>query len=215
MVPRRQVRESAGVHIRHAMQLLTRLEALAPTDEAREDFRVANQRLWLAFQESNPVRPPRRRGRWAAVLALLGVAAAGAFVFVMRGGAGQPDPSDGPTSAAVSTPLAAQAAPAPAAAATGPAPAAQPTLFDQLGESLWAALQNYQDRFDLFQRQQMDCAGLESAFVAVNERWVAYSVERKRLTTPLDPARASADHSFYAAVDTAENHQERSGCPRP
>jgi hypothetical protein len=215
MALRRRVHESAGVHIRHAMQVLTRLEALAPTEETREDFRVANQRLWLAFQELAPAKSTSHRGRWLALMSLAGVAAAGVvFVSLSRGAAGARDPAGAGTP--IAAPAAAEASPAPAAlVAARDSVAARSSAFDQRAEALATALQTYGDRFGLFERQQLNCAALESAFVAVNERWITYGLDRKRLAAPLNAARAAADRSFYAAVDSTEGRQDRSGCPRP
>lgn len=227
MVPRRRVRESPGVHIRHAMQLLSRLEAVAPTDATREEFRVLNQRLWLAFQELTAAKHPPRRARWVAVAGVVGLLGAGVLVASLTRGAGvvrQPAGTD--TTAASSTPPGPPTPPTPSPppetspANTVPVPAPKvqatgPGALDQRGDSLAAALQTYRDRFDLFQRKQMNCAGLESAFIAVNERWIGYGLQRKQLPGTLNPARAAADRSFYAAVDSTESLHDRSGCPRP
>src|SRR5713101_3654196 len=83
--PWRQVRNGAGAHIRQVMQVLARWESLAPTEESQQEIRRASQGLRRAFQELAPVRKPSRRGRWAAAIALLGVAAAGLVVFVPKG----------------------------------------------------------------------------------------------------------------------------------
>ena len=217
MPVRRAVRESARVHIRRAMQLLARLEPVAPTDETREEFRVANQRLWLALQELPPTQRVGRRGVWAALVALLGVALAGVAVFITRGPAAPREPSVSTTFVALprSTTVLDTAANTPAPNTDELAPSAQSGALAQASESLAIALQNYDDRLDVFKRQQMSCAVLESAFVAVSQRWIAYSSERKRLAAPLRPARAAADRAFYAAVDSAERRHGQSGCPRP
>lgn len=193
------------------MQFLARLEALAPTDAAREDFRVANQRLWLAFQRLTSARPPRRRGRWAAVGALVLVAGAGVYVYLTPGGTGLLEHPGG------STPPVTQAPPvlAPAAPLSLADPPGPPPLIDELADSVGAALQNYEDRFELFRRKQLDCTDLAQAFVAANDRWVAYSVERRKLAIWLGAARAAADRGLYVAMDSVEDHQEKSGCPRP
>jgi hypothetical protein len=217
MAVRRAVRESACVHIRRAMQLLARLEPVAPTDETREEFRVANQRLWLALQELPPTHRVGGRGAWVALFALLGVAVAGVAVFITRGPAAPREPGVSTTAAALpqSTSMLDTVANTPAPKADELAPSAQSVAFAQATESLAIALQNYNDRLDVFARQQLSCAVLESAFVAVNQRWVSYSSERKRLGAPLPRARAAADRAFYAAVDSAERRHGQSGCPRP
>lgn len=234
---RRVVQESPRVHIRGAMNLLAKLEALAPTEETREEFRVANQRLWLAFQDLSSTRGVSRRGTWAAVIGLLVLAGAGVVAFFPRAAGGgppersssavgsfatRPPPADAgsrPPSTAGSPPSATQPQPSlttgPDTTATGSQPSAPPLSLEQLGESLGTALQQYQDRFELFQRQQMGCDLLDSAFVAVSQRWLAYSVQRKGIAAPLGPTVVAADHSFYAAVDSVETRHERSGCPRP
>ena len=229
MAVRGLAQETPRVQIRGAMRLLAKLEALAPTEETREEFRVANQRLWIAFQDLGPKRSVARRGVWAAVIGLLVLAGAGVVVFFPRaaGGGGPPERSTGavgtfatrPPPTTGSPPSATEPQPSimpgPDTSATGPQSSAQPLSLEQLGESLATALQQYQDRLELFQRQQMGCDLLDSAFVAVSQRWLAYSVQRKGIAAPLGPTVAAADHSFYAAVDSVETRHERSGCPRP
>ena len=63
--------------------------------------------------------------------------------------------------------------------------------------------------------RRADCRELAGALVAVEQRWIAYSVQRKQLTGSLDAAHAAADRGFYAATDSVESGYERSGCPRP
>jgi hypothetical protein len=84
-----------------------------------------------------------------------------------------------------------------------------------VSDSLAADLREYQSRAARFAGRRTDCPGLGGAFATVEQRWITYSVQRRKLASQLDPARAAADSGFYSAMDSVESSFERSGCPRP
>jgi ribosome-associated translation inhibitor RaiA len=87
--------------------------------------------------------------------------------------------------------------------------------FDRLSDSLARAVRNFQDRAALFASSRMDCNGLATGLVAVENLWSSYSVERRARMASFDQARATQDQTVYTAVDSVESRFERSGCPRP
>ena len=111
-------------------------------------------------------------------------------------------------------------APPPAAArpaaAPPPAPVASPLArFDRLSDSLGRAVRSFQDRAALFDGGRMDCNGLASGLVAVENAWNTYSVERKARLASLDQPRVLRDQDMYAVVDGVSRRFDTSGCPRP
>lgn len=213
--PWRNGRNGAGAHIRQVMQVLSRWESLAPTEESQQEIRRASQGLRLAFQELAPVRkppPPSRRGRWAAAIGLLGIAVAALVVFVPRGIVGRAAAS---ISGSRDTGQQAVTGVASAGDSSRPPSPAPPSALDQAGESLATALQSYQDRQELFERKLVDCAGLASAFVAVNQRWFDYTLVRNSLGLPPASAAAANDPFYAADVDSVASRYERSGCLHP
>jgi hypothetical protein len=110
-------------------------------------------------------------------------------------------------------------APAPAAAAA-PQPAALPAVspfarYDRLSDSLSRAVRSFQDRASLFDGGRIDCNGLASGLVGVENLWISYNNERKARMAEFDERRATQDQALYASVDAVESRFERSGCPRP
>jgi len=115
------------------------------------------------------------------------------------------------------------AVPPPAAAPVPvPVPVPQPVAppspfarFDRLTDSLSRAVRNFQDRAALFASGRMDCNGLATGLVAVENLWATYNIERRARMASFDQRRATQDQAMYASVDSVESGFERSGCPRP
>lgn len=89
------------------------------------------------------------------------------------------------------------------------------TRLDQLGDTVARVVRNYNERALLFSRKQIDCAGLARGLVAVEQRWIAYNLEKRSAATALDSARVARDQSLYARVDSVERHFDGSRCTRP
>jgi len=130
-------------------------------------------------------------------------------------------PVTAPAPTAATAPLAAVPPPA-AAPVPAPVPVPQPVApaspfarFDRLSDSLSRAVRNFQDRAALFASGRMDCGGLASGLVSVENLWSTYNVERRARMASFDARRATQDQAMYAAVDAVESGFERSGCPRP
>jgi len=99
-----------------------------------------------------------------------------------------------------------------------PQPVAPPSpfaRFDRLSDSLRRAVRNFQDRAALFADSRMDCGGLATGLVAVENLWPTYNLERRGRMASFDQRRASQDQAVYSAVDSVESRFEQSGCPRP
>lgn len=104
--------------------------------------------------------------------------------------------------------------------ATKPAPAAAPVepplvRFDRIADTLALAVQHYSERAVLFDKQQIDCTGLERGVVQIENLWQPYLTLKNSLTQPLDPPRMTRDLTISSGVDSAESHFDRSKCPRP
>jgi hypothetical protein len=119
--------------------------------------------------------------------------------------------------------VSAQPAPPPAPVPVAvPQPVPQPVApvspfarFDRLSDSLARGIRNFQDRAALFASGRMDCNGLASGLVAIENLWISYNTERRARMASFDQQRATQDQSMYVAVDSVESRFERSGCPRP
>ena len=105
--------------------------------------------------------------------------------------------------------------PVPQPAPVGGAPPSPFARFDRLSDSLGRAIRNFQDRATLFASGRMDCNGLASGLVAIENLWISYNNERRARMAAFDQQRATQDQSMYTAVDSVESRFERSGCPRP
>jgi hypothetical protein len=171
------------------------------------------------WDETPPARPrPARRALRLPVL--IGIAAAAAFVLLGRGILGLRATPEAvvPATATALPPESAPPAPAPV---LGAAPEARPPVAPALGafaavsDSLAVDLRDYRGRAARFAGPRTDCPALGGAFATLEERWITYSVQRRKLAGQLDPARAAADSTFYSAMDSVESGFERSGCPRP
>lgn len=115
-------------------------------------------------------------------------------------------------------PAAARPAPQPIQASPPPAPPQPPSPFaryDRLRDSLARAVRNYRDRAALFASARIDCNGLASALVAMENVYFAYNGERRARMNNFDEQRAIQDQALYASVDSAESNFEQSGCRRP
>ena len=84
-----------------------------------------------------------------------------------------------------------------------------------MSDSLSRAVRNFQDRARLFASGQMDCGGLATGLVAVDNLWIIYNTERKARLAAFDPARVARDQSLWASVDSVSRRFDDSGCPRP
>jgi len=117
----------------------------------------------------------------------------------------QPVPPPAPQSVAMPQPVPQPGAP--------PSPFAR---FDRLSDSLAHAVRIFQDRAALFASGRMDCNGLASGLVAIENLWMSYYAERRARMAAFDQQRATQDQSMYATVrDSVESRFESSGCPRP
>ena len=120
-------------------------------------------------------------------------------------------------------PPAPPAAPPPApppATAPAPVPVPQPVAspfarFDRLSDSLARAVRNFQDRAALFGSGRMDCGGLATGLVAVDNLWMTYNTERRARLASFDPQRVARDQALWASVDSVSRRFDDSGCPRP
>ncbi len=125
-----------------------------------------------------------------------------------------PPAASAPVVAPVPPPQPVAAAPPPQL--PPPPPVASPfARFDRLSDSLARAVRNFQDRAALFDSGRLDCNGLASGLVAMEDLWSNYNVERRARMAGFDQRRAAQDQALYASVDAVESRFERSGCPRP
>ena len=201
------------------------------------------QKAGLAAAPVPKPRRRRRRGPWlrrfAILLVLAGVGAGGYWYFAIRNPTllpglldrakqlvsrvtkrSPPAPPAAPRRRPTAgSPTAAAPRPAPAPA---PAPVPQPVAppspfarFDRLSDSLTRAVRSFQDRASLFASGRMECGGLASGLVSIENLWISYNTERRARMAAFDQHRAIQDQAMYAAVDSVESRFEHSGCPRP
>ncbi|HZE93377.1 MAG TPA: hypothetical protein VEZ49_01625 [Gemmatimonadales bacterium] len=138
-----------------------------------------------------------------------------------------PSPAAGPrrpprTTASAPPAATSPVAAPPPAASPQPLPPPQPppivspfARFDRLSDSLTRAVRNFQDRTRLFASGQVDCAGLATGLVSVENLWITYSTERRARVASFDQRRSMQDQALYAAVDSVSRRFDNSGCPRP
>ena len=124
-------------------------------------------------------------------------------------------PASSPVAAPLPAPPPPQPTPPPAQPPPPPPVASPFARFDRLSDSLARAVRNFQDRAALFESGRMDCNGLASGLVAIENLWITYNTERRARMTAFDQRRATQDQALYASVDAVESRFERSGCPRP
>jgi proteasome lid subunit RPN8/RPN11 len=99
---------------------------------------------------------------------------------------------------------------------TPPPPPASPfARFDRLSDSLTRAVRNFQDRAALFASGRMDCGGLATGLVAIENLWISYNTERRARVASFDPSRVARDQALWASVDSVSRRFDNSGCPRP
>jgi len=96
-----------------------------------------------------------------------------------------------------------------------PQPTSPFARFDRLSDSLAHAIRTFDDRAALFASGRMDCNGLASSLVAIENLWMSYNNERRARMAAFDQPRATRDQSMYSAVDSVERRFEQSQCPRP
>ena len=193
-------------------------------------------------EKKAPAAKPRRRrrfpwGRWlrriAILLVLGGVGAGGYWYLAIRNPTLLPGllergkqlvakvtkPSPAPPPAATPrrrTPAGSPAAPVAVPQPPPPPVAASPfARFDRLSDSLSRSVRIFQDRASLFASGRMDCGGLASGLVSIENLWISYNNERRARMAAFDQRRAMQDQAMYAAVDSVESRFEQSGCPRP
>ena len=217
-------------------------ELAAPAPPAPRRTPTHTFRLLEPESEKKPAPRPRRRrprGYWkkrfALLLVLVGIGA-GAYWYVKIRNPAEPLPWAGLLDRAkklvarVTAPSPAarrpvprrtqsgntQPAPAaPAAAPLAPTPPSPFARFDRLSDSLSRAVRSFQDRASLVAGGRMDCGGLSSGLVTIENLWITYNTERRARMAAFDPRRASQDQALYAAVDSVESRFEQSGCRRP
>ncbi len=208
--------------------------APGPRHTPTHTFRLLDQEQEKK-KPTTKVRRRKRRGPWlrrfAMLLLLAGVGAGAYWYFALRNPGVPPPwaglldkakqlvsrvtkktpapPAAGPRRPAISP----VAAPPPAAP---PQPVVSPfARFDRLSDSLTRAVRNFQDRARLFASGQVDCAGLATGLVSVENLWITYSTERRARVAAFDQRRAMRDQALYAAVDSVSRRFDNSGCPRP
>ncbi len=162
--------------------------------------------------------PARRRSRVPLVLAIAGSAVLLFFLGQRVVGPGESAVPIAPVASADAESVTASSTPASGGGQTSAAQArSAPALgeLQRLGDLLASGLRDYQERATLFGEKQANCRGLAAAYVAVEQRWIAYSVERSKHVGSLDPPRAVADRAFYADMDSVEAGYSGTGCPRP
>ena len=87
---------------------------------------------------------------------------------------------------------------------------------EQLGDDLLESISRYYGRAVAVDGGQATCADLQSAYVEVEDRWIAYNVQgRARFRGRLPEDLATRDERLYAGVQDVEREFTRSGCERP
>jgi hypothetical protein len=192
----------------------------ALTPDLPEVAAVRVPRVPARRKDEPPLARPRPARRAVRLPVLIGVAAAGALVLLGRAVLRLRATPEAvvPATAAAARP---DSVPPALAPVPPPAPEARPPVapalsaFAAASDSLAADLRDYQSRAARFAGRRSDCPGLGGAFATLEQRWITYSVQRRKLAGQLDPARAAADSAFYSVMDSVESGFERSRCPRP
>ena len=87
---------------------------------------------------------------------------------------------------------------------------------EQLGDDLLESISRYYGRAVAVDGGQATCADLQSAYVEVEDRWIAYNVQgRARFRGRLPEDLSTRDERLYAGVQDVEREFTRSGCERP
>jgi hypothetical protein len=88
--------------------------------------------------------------------------------------------------------------------------------FEELGDTLLEAISRYYGRAVAVDAGQATCAELRTAYVEVDDSWIAYNVQGKaRFRGRLPGDLATRDDRLYAGVQDVEREFARSGCERP
>lgn len=88
--------------------------------------------------------------------------------------------------------------------------------FQALGEDLLESISRFYGSVVALDQGAIGCAELQGAYVEVEDRWIAYSMEgRGRWEGRLPEALAERDERLYQGVRDAEQEFGRSGCERP
>src|SRR4029077_11553275 len=99
--------------------------------------------------------------------------------------------------AAVPPPIALTRPPPVAVPQSVPQPPAVPASpfarFDRLSDSLSHAVRNFHDRAASFDSGRMDCGGLATGLVAMENLWMTYNAERRARMASFDQRRATQD----------------------
>ncbi|MFQ5746891.1 MAG: hypothetical protein ACE5HF_06685 [Gemmatimonadota bacterium] len=96
---------------------------------------------------------------------------------------------------------------------TPPVPLAR---MDSLGNQTLAAISHFYGTTVALDEGRADCPALGSAYVRVEEAWIAYSTQGKaKLDTRLEGDRLERDGRLLAGVQDVERLFEKSGCSRP
>jgi proteasome lid subunit RPN8/RPN11 len=87
---------------------------------------------------------------------------------------------------------------------------------EELGDALLESVSRYYGRAVAQDGGQATCADLQTAYVEVEDRWIAYNVQgRARFRGRLPDELATRDERLYAGVQDVEREFTRSGCERP
>ncbi len=184
-----------------------------------------------------PGRTARSHNSLIIVAGFVVVAAIVASLFVFAGPSGsepEADPAGQPASVEELLPeqgtgeldggMSSDAGEAPSDAGEGTPPVASDSTgdaatveeFEELGDTLLEAISRYYGRAVAVDAGQATCAELRTAYVAVDDSWIAYNVQGKaRFRGRLPDELATRDDRLYAGVQDVEREFARSGCERP
>jgi hypothetical protein len=144
------------------------------------------------------------------------------------GGMAEASSSGGPDAAQSQGGEPVQAAPSDPGESAGEGPGDPPPVADslpspvsvdgieQLGDVLLESISRYYGRAVAVDAGQATCADLQTAYVEVEDSWIAYNVQgRARFRGRLPDELATRDERLYAGVQDVEREFTRSGCERP
>lgn len=88
--------------------------------------------------------------------------------------------------------------------------------FETLAEDLLGSISRFYGLAVALDQGSIECQELQAAYVDVEDRWIAYSVDgRARWAGRLPDGLAERDERLYQGVRDAEQEFARSGCERP
>jgi hypothetical protein len=190
-----------------------------PEPSVTPPARAPTTETWRTPVQTPALRiPARRRSRVPLVLVVAGSAVLLFFLGQRIVGPGENAVPIAPAASADAESVTASSTPASGGGQPSVAQAQSASALGELqrlGDLLASGVRDYQERATLFGNKQANCRNLAAAFVAVEQRWIAYSVERSKHVRSLDPPRAVSDRAFYADMDSVEAGYGRTGCPRP